>query len=213
MELEFAAYGWQGAAWDDIYPDDLPADWRLDYYGNEFDSMVVPASDWRAASIDEAGRWLEDTPEGFRFYWELDDADGAVRLLELMSEERGGLPGRPAGWLFRDGLKLEHDLLNRLVTVLPGAAYGEAPVPMVQTEQLAAEGITLCWQDGYTLNCRGNGLRVMQITVPPDLRLLRQSIEEQAAAGAERMLLLLKPEAASAASMRDLHTFISLLNG
>ena len=213
MELEFAAYGWLGPAWDGLYPNDLPSDWRLDYYGNEFRTVVVPAEDWRVASIDEACRWLEEAHQGFRFYWEIDDAEGAVRLLELLSRQQGDKGVIPAGWLFQGGLKLEYGLLKQLAAALPGAAYGEAPVPAVQTEHLAAEGLTLCWQDGYTLNCRGGGVRVLQITTPPDLRRLRRSVDEQAAAGASRLLLLLKPEAASAALMRDLHTFTLLIKG
>ncbi len=212
MELEFAAYGWLGPAWEVLYPEDLPPEWHLDYYSNEFGAVVVPATDWQSVSIDEANRWLAEAPQGFKFYWEIDDADDAARLLELLSRNADGSE-KLAGWLFRSGLKLEHDLLKRLTAALPGAAYGESPVPTVQTERLASEGITLCWQDEYALNCRGTGLRVLQISQSPDLRRLRQSIDEQAAAGTERLLLLLKPEAATFALMRDLYTLSTLLNG
>jgi hypothetical protein len=212
MQLELAAYGWQGPEWSSLYPDDLPSEWRLDYYGNEFSAIVVPAATWQATSIDEASGWLAEAPAGFRFYWELEDADGAARLLELLSQADNG-QGLLAGWLFRTGLKLEYGLFQALAAKLPGAAYGKSPLPTVQAEQLAAEGITLCWQDGEQLNCRGNGLRVLQITSYPDLRTLRQTVEEQAAEGVGRLLLLLKPRAATPAQMHDLLTFITLLSG
>lgn len=212
MQLELAAYGWQGPEWATLYPDDLPPEWRLDYYGNEYAAIVVPAAAWQKATIDEALLWLEEAPPGFRFYWELADADDAARLLELLARAHSA-QGQLAGWLFHSGLRLEHGLLKALSAVLPGAAFGEAPVPAVRAEQLAAEGLTLCWQDGEQLNCRGNGLRVLQISSAPDLRSLRQTIEDQASAGAGRLLLLLKPGAVTSAQMHDLLTFIALLNG
>jgi hypothetical protein len=212
MKLEIAAYGWQGAAWDGLYPDDLPPEWRLEYYGNEFAAVVVPAATWQSTTIDEAIVWLGEAPPGFRFYWELADADDAARLLELLSQADSE-QGRLAGWLFHGTFRPERGLLKALTAVLPGAAYGEAPLPARQAEQLAAEGITLCWQDGDELNCRGSGLRVLQITARPDLRTLRRIVEEQAAAGAKRLLLLLKPVVESPALMRELHTFTTLING
>jgi hypothetical protein len=212
MQLEFATYGWQGAQWADLYPEDLPSEWRLQYYGNEFAAIVVPAETWQRSTIDEAAEWLAEAPPGFRFYWELDDPDGAARLLELLGQgDLGG--GQLAGWLFHSGLRLEHGLLEALAAALPGAVYGDAPVPAMQAERLAAAGITLCWQDGDELNCRGTGLRVLQICRPPELRALRRTIEAQTSAGAERMLLLLKPEAATPSLIRDLYTFTTLLNG
>lgn len=211
MELDIAAYGWLGPEWKELYPDDLPPEWRLDYYGNEFSAIIVPASDWQAVSIDEATHWLEEAPQGFRFFWEIADGDDAARLLELVAGIDTELD-KLGGWLFRSGVKLDHDLLRRLTANFPGAAYGDSPVPTVQTEQLAAEGITLCWQDGDNLNCRGKGLRVFQPGQSSDLRHLRRRIKEEAAAGTERLLLLLRPQLTTFALMRDLYTLSALLN-
>lgn len=212
MQLELAAYGWRGSEWNFLYPDDLPSEWRLDYYANTFDTIVVPATAWQDATIDEARGWLDEVPAGFRFYWEPGDAEGAVRLLELLPLVAQA-PGQVSGWLFRSGLKLEQRLFSELAARLAGGAYGDTPLPAVQAEQLASEGITLCWQDGGELNCRGNGLRVMQLTAMPDMRALRQLIDEQAAAGAHRLLLLLQPTALTSAQMHDLLTFVTLVNG
>ena len=212
MLLELATYGWDGPAWSTFYPEDLPAEWRLDYYSNEFDSLVIPAGEWAAATIDEAGEWLAQAPDGFRFYWEIDSVDGASRLLELAS-----LPGKHdshiGGWLFQSGLILETELFETLSSNLPGAAYGEHPVSTVQAEQLAAQGITLCWQQELALNCRGRGLRVLKISQRPELRVLRRTVEEQCAAGVGHLLLLIEPNPQTMPVLRDLQTFASLLNG
>ena len=211
MLLELAAYGWDGPVWSIFYPEDLPQEWRLDYYSNEFTSLVVPADDWAGVSIDEAADWLAEAPEGFHFYWEIADADGASRLLELASQQ-GESDGQLAGWVFKSGLMLEHGLFEALSGCLPGAAYGQHPVSAVQAEQLAAQGITLCWQDEAVLNCRGRGLRVLQISQRPDMRALRRTIEEQHAAGVERLLLLIEPNPQTLSAIRDLQTFTTLLS-
>jgi hypothetical protein len=212
MQIELAAYGWDSPAWSTFYPEDLPQEWRLDYYSNEFTSLVVPAAVWAGVSIDEAAGWLEDAPAGFRFYWELDGPEGASRLLELASKH-GGADSHLAGWLIPSGLILEHDLIDALSRSLPGAGYGQRPVGSDQAEQLAAQGITLCWQDELALNCRGRGLRVLQIHQAPDLRALRRTVEEQCTAGVEHLLLLVEPNPQTVPALRTLQTFTRLFNG
>jgi hypothetical protein len=211
MQIELAAYGWDNPAWSRFYPEDLPPEWRLDYYSNEFTSIVVPAADWAGASIDEAAGWLAEAPEGFRFYWELDSAEGASRLLELAAKHGRG--SHLAGWLFQAGAPLEREMFAALARSLPGACFGQRPVGSDQAEQLAAQGITLCWQDELALNCRGRGLRVLQIHQRPDLRSLRRTVEEQCAAGVEFLLLLVEPDPQTLLHMRELQTFTSLFNG
>lgn len=212
MLIELAAYGWDGPAWSAFYPEDLPPEWRLDYYSNEFGSLVVPAADWARVSIDEAARWLGEAPQGFRFYWELADAEGATRLLELASQERE-VADHLGGWLFQSGLILERELFEVLSNCLPGAGYGRRPVPALQAELLASQGVTLCWQEEVALNCRGTGLRVLEISQRPDLRALRRTVDEQYAAGVEQLLLLLQPNAQTLPALQELHTFTTLLNG
>jgi hypothetical protein len=74
--IRAGAYGWCHSAWlNGFYPDDLPVgkeeDWRLAYYSNEFNTVLVPADYW----LDESGRtqfvdceqWLEDVNDDFQF--------------------------------------------------------------------------------------------------------------------------------------------------
>ncbi len=212
MQIELAAYGWEGTAWSSFYPEQMPPEWRLDYYGNEFTSIVVPAPDWARVSIDDAAGWLEAAPPGFHFYWEIADAAGASRLLEL-ARQQDLAAGHLAGWLFQSGLMLEHELFETLSSCLPGAAYGDRPVSTVQAEQLAAQGITLCWQENLKLNCRGRRLRVLQINQSPDLRVLRSMVDEQWTAGVEQLLFLVKPDLQAFPTFRELQTFVELFNG
>ena len=71
-ELLIGARGWEHAAWQgSFYPDDLPEDWRLSYYANEFQTVLVPESDWINAEVDVIEQWLDDTNENFVFYFEI----------------------------------------------------------------------------------------------------------------------------------------------
>lgn len=70
--IAVGAWGWQHPEWlQTYYPDDLPEEWRLSYYSNEFPVVLVPARDWRAASAATVAQWCEDVHGGFRFYLEV----------------------------------------------------------------------------------------------------------------------------------------------
>lgn len=50
-----------GGEWDVWYPDDLPPEWRLDYYANEFRALFLPVSLWSVWGEEE---WEElDWPD------------------------------------------------------------------------------------------------------------------------------------------------------
>lgn len=89
MEISIAARGWQGAEWDGYYPDDLPADWRLDYYANEFFAVLVPHAAWRSAHDEALLEWQEQVSDDFRFFYEVDGAgeDEVARLQQLLKDD------------------------------------------------------------------------------------------------------------------------------
>lgn len=89
MEIDIAALGWQGSEWEGFYPDEMPADWRLDYYANEFFAVVVPYPEWSLADDETVMEWLEQVSDDFRFYWELQEGDAAAtaRLQALLHDE------------------------------------------------------------------------------------------------------------------------------
>ena len=94
--MYIASYGWDHAAWSgSFYPDDLPPEWRLAFYANEFRAVVVPAAVWRGADAVLAGQWMEDTGKGFRFFLEpnADRAAPPPAMLEVLGERCGGVLG------------------------------------------------------------------------------------------------------------------------
>ncbi len=88
--LFIGGQGWDHDAWvGDYYPEDLPPEWRLSFYANEYSAVLVPWVGW-AAGRAEAQRWLDDTPEGFRFVLEV-----AADCPDLGAELRAMEPLRP----------------------------------------------------------------------------------------------------------------------
>ena len=103
--------GWARAAWaSDYYPDDLPADWRLGYYANDCDCMLLAEEDWQSIDADEFAEQLEELPSAFRCFVQLParlkradaavidrlDARHAVLLVDRVDPSFDALPQWPA---------------------------------------------------------------------------------------------------------------------
>lgn len=89
-----AAYGWDHAGWSGaFYPDDLPPEWRLIYYANEFRAVVVPAALWQQTDAATAARWAADTAEGFCFLLEAADTAPPAALRDALADRYGGVAG------------------------------------------------------------------------------------------------------------------------
>lgn len=117
QEVFIGARGWLHPVWDEkFYPEDMPEEWRLDYYSNEYKVVLVPAAQWREAGAD-ATEWRDEVFEDFRFYFEIDAAwpQGSERLAEhiaALGGNCGGVviaPGVAAGiadWVALEGLNV-----------------------------------------------------------------------------------------------------------
>jgi len=68
--VAIGACGWKHAAWsDEFYAEDLPEDWQLGFYSNEYSVVYVPASDW--VDHSDLEEWGDDVSESFRFILEV----------------------------------------------------------------------------------------------------------------------------------------------
>lgn len=72
--LQIGSLGWLHESWiGSFYPDDMPEEWRLDYYSNVYRIVLVPESEW-VRWDDEAIEELEESVEpGFKFYFQVQD--------------------------------------------------------------------------------------------------------------------------------------------
>lgn len=96
--LYLAACGWTDTPWaQGFYPPDLPPEWRLDFYANEFSAVVVPAPlpDPRAVA-----EWVGQVSGRFSFLLE------AGARMDRLGAVVGALGARCGGVLLRDGADL-----------------------------------------------------------------------------------------------------------
>ena len=73
--IDLGAYGWRHSHWSNtFYPEDLPVsepeDWRLTYYSNEFNAVLVPVDYWKKRQDVDCEVWLDAVHEGFEFFVE-----------------------------------------------------------------------------------------------------------------------------------------------
>lgn len=67
--IALGAWDWRHAEWEGrFYADDLPREWYLTFYSNEFDAVGLSAAGWMSPPLNELQQWIDDTHDGFRFH-------------------------------------------------------------------------------------------------------------------------------------------------
>ena len=67
--------GWDYPGWvGDFYPDDLPQEWQLAYFANEFPGVMVRQQVWLRRGAQTWNAWHADVGETFRFYLEVNQS-------------------------------------------------------------------------------------------------------------------------------------------
>lgn len=192
--LRVFARGWDFDAWQqDFYPQDLPEDWRLGFYANEFRGVLVPDAVWRQAGAAELADWFGDLAAPFAVYLEINAAVPAERVATLQA-------ALPAG------------LLQGLVLVAAGFEAPDWGVPVYRDADAAGPAGPRCWRPGRE---QGDGLGLIELgpnQVPPP-RALREQLEAflQASRGREQATLIVTGSPPSIAAMRDLEVMGQLL--
>jgi len=95
--IYIGACGWQYPQWNDsYYPEGLPQEWQLAFYGNEYPVVLIPAAYWAQgrAAVDS---WLEETESRPQFICEWSFAaesqgqDAALELIGMLGERVDGI--------------------------------------------------------------------------------------------------------------------------
>jgi hypothetical protein len=168
-DIIVAAHGWAHTQWQgDFYPDDLPEDWYLAYYSNEFRAVVVPATAWARTDAVETERWMEDVADEFGFYLEVSDllTDWA-RFADVIKPLGGQVQGiilRPEQLdpdLAMAAPSLEAAMALAPVTLLPPADTVLSETGAALLQQL---GVEQGWNVGQGQpNWRGGGLALARV--------------------------------------------------
>lgn len=207
-DIIVAAYGWSFPDWcGNFYPEDLPEDWRLAYYSNEFRAVVVPASAWSGDDVLEVERWVEDTSEDFVFYLEVvgvrTDWAKLAQTLRPLGDRLGGILLRP--------LDVDPDLA--MIASELEAAVAVAPIALLLPEKrqpsevgrllLQQLKVSLCWNVGEgTPPWTQGGFAVARVagTMNYTPRQWRETIEQclrcEIQDGTKRRVLLMVEQAA-----------------
>lgn len=119
QEIKLGAYGWRHDNWNaTFYPEDLPAgkedDWRLAYYSNEFDSVLVPASYWQSTQGVGSEAWLGDVHENFKFLVECNENMFEHYSLPELTEQLKNFQSQLSALVFLDEKFVYNDTSERL---------------------------------------------------------------------------------------------------
>ncbi len=69
---------------NDFYPDDLPAEWKLSFYANEFETVCINFDEViKKPLFDE---WFDDLPESFDLSFSLSSAVQIEQLTEIVQQ-------------------------------------------------------------------------------------------------------------------------------
>ncbi|MFZ5467121.1 MAG: hypothetical protein ACOZAI_07635 [Pseudomonadota bacterium] len=200
--IALGCFDWRHAAWQGgFYPDDLPAEWRLTFYANEFDALGLEAAAWLEPSLDELGGWVADTREGFRIYPEL-----PARAVPDLEARLKALGPRLGATLAGEGCSPELiELAGRFAPVWAQAAI---TAPSVNPGMDCAEGLPPVAHDLVEALEPGRAPLVVLDSPGVDLRAARRVME---ALGPRDATLLLRDAGTALESLQGLRTLRDLL--
>lgn len=179
-ELMIGAQGWEHTAWSgSFYPDDLPPEWRLTYYANEFPLLLVPLEVWRTGDEERFRSWYEDVSGRFRFVLDFTAADPADgESLQRLERCRSALGERLAGAVCWTAPSATEHARWRVGLGVHGMLATALEVPQMPSGvRLASDATTLC--------------ALVPSEAAGDLKWLRSVLESLAAWRAETGRLLL----------------------
>ncbi len=132
------AFGWNQAGWlESFYPEDMPEDWRLDYYSQFFKAVLVPETEWQSWTNDDMDDLVEAL-EDETFYFVFDvveamDDEIQARLMSLKAR----LATQAYGLLCHDNVQVP-DALDKVYCV----TY------VTESETLPEQALGWSWQYG-----------------------------------------------------------------
>jgi hypothetical protein len=70
--VRIGTMGWQFENWNkSYYPEDIPPQWKLGFYANDFTAVVVPESLWVDVELNQLAEMAEDLHEDFALYFQI----------------------------------------------------------------------------------------------------------------------------------------------
>jgi len=139
MAIDIVCEGWELVAdGAELYPDDLPTEWRLSYFANALGAVYLPAGGWLDQPEQTLSDWHDDVHSGFRFFLECapdltDTSHAVIRARRALGDRFAGLvcDELPCSLIAGDETPWWHrvedvDALGRAANAWAGAADGLA---------------------------------------------------------------------------------------
>jgi hypothetical protein len=189
------ACGWQHSAWlNDFYDEDLPEEWRLGFYSNEFPVVYVEAADWcrvqgSTNNAVDLSEWPDEVSENFRFILELPaQVFESKQLFEHVLNQARQLGEFCLGLVIQlePDIRYDEQSLKNYLTLAGEVATvvvdsGGVSLSSELKQLLEAEGVSELWrgdaQDNEKLN--GGSLAVARVNSnglePTELRKVIES--------------------------------------
>lgn len=174
-ELRVGAIGWNHPGWTPAYyPAELPGDWRLAYYANDFRAAMIPFDELLVSSESAVRQWRSEVPDDFLFGVEVKPHPAVASVLprcHLLGDRLEGVLLRaPASELPR--------LAMVLVEILPDIpmSYDARFASRLQEHQMTSVPLACLWrgQPGAT---PAAPLAMGMLRASPDLRTLRNDVD------------------------------------
>jgi hypothetical protein len=203
--IEIGALGWTHPGWDnDYYPEDLPEDWRLDYYSHHFQFVLMQPGEWLHAGDDEIGQWLEDVKDSFDFFLALEPDDIDVPAIEQIGRIKNMLSERLRGLvILQYDNKIEASMLRDLSAL--ATVYVDTDANIEE-----ADKIKPCWRMGREISSSPIGF--IEEDATKDMRNMRAHIEafiEQG--GTQPLYMVYEGKSPSTRAMQDAQMILQLL--
>jgi hypothetical protein len=216
--LLIGASGWAHSGWvADFYPEDLPVDWQLGYYANEFPVVLVTDREWALPNAD-AIHWCEDTERSFRFVIEIKAA--AKEAIQQQLDRLAGFGNRCVGIILSSVTNSDVNIIKALLDVIGDTwpvclDFGSHAPGKDLLLWLQEQKIGWCWHGAGTAEGLHQGnLAVSRIGAQQDNpRQIRQWVETALASSSEhrRAILLFEGEPPVINLMRQAQVILDLL--
>ena len=208
--LLIGACDWRYPEWvGSFYPDDLPEEWKLGFYSNEFRVVMLPADLELDAEIGE--ELIEDSGENLLFLVEINSPESALERIEVchrMDDRCGGIV-----------LQAEAFTLEQIASVLkkcrplPVSVCVEQGVKKEAISEFLGETVSLSW-DGQGQPPRAGELNLVRVSdaniTPRDMRqIIEQALKMGGFDGLTVLLLEGTPPAID--SLRNAGVILDLL--
>lgn len=221
------AYGWSHTAWqDDFYPHELPEDWQLAYYGNEFPVIMVPSAYWQQPGRALIEAALEDSAESLQVVYEAPlvlQADTpvaeVVSILHAFAEQITTI-GHPCAAVVIPADSADFpfaEFLQALHISIPLVFVFTADLDGMQSTKLHSlfkeYDVGLCWSGGAGAEVLQFGpVALTLIRGPLEMRQLRSVIETilSETKGGQQSILIFQGQAPAIESMRNAAVMLDL---